>query len=123
MEDSKKNTDSNSLAEKERVEIFSERIRLLFGFCMELVPDIELLEKATKGAGEKEDMALSAAPLLGAAGLDYEQAHFDWKLRRKRAEALLNLVNVLVDTEKERNERKISKDGDDIQKIRKLFGV
>lgn len=94
-----------SVEEQSRILILAERTNLLFGFCADLIPDIDLLEKAAKVAGDRESMAMSAAPLLGAAGMDYEQVNFEWSLRRRRSEALANLLKILRDTEAEREER------------------
>ena len=93
------------LEEKERVLLLANRIELLFGFCAELIPDIDLLERTANGAWENEQMSLSAAPILGAMGIDYEKANAKWQIRAKRAEALLNLIKVLDSTNKEMNKQ------------------
>ncbi len=59
-----------------------------------------------EGAGERENFTLSAAPVLGAMGLDHEAKHAEWNLRSRRAKALYELVKVLKETEDERAERK-----------------
>lgn len=104
FEESNSNTEPEepTLDEKVRIDMLAERIKLLFGFCVELIPDIDLLERTANNAGQRESMAMSAAPLLGAAGIDYEEKNAEWALRRKRAEALANLLKVLRDTENDR---------------------
>lgn len=54
--------------EKIRIDILAEKIKLLFGFCANLISDIDLLEKAEKTASDKSDYAISAAPLFGLPG-------------------------------------------------------
>jgi hypothetical protein len=108
-------SEENSSEEQGRILILAQRTNILFGFCAELIPDIDLLEKAAKVAGDRESMAMSAAPILGAAGKDYEQVNFEWGLRRRRSEALANLLKVLRDTEMERTER--AQKGQDLDKI------
>ena len=108
-------SEETSSEEQGRILILAQRTNLLFGFCAELIPDIDLLEKAAKVAGDRESMAMSAAPLLEAAGRDYEQVNFEWGLRRRRSEALANLLKVLRDTEVERAER--TQKGQDLDKI------
>jgi hypothetical protein len=114
-----------SSEERERIQILADRVKLLFGFCTELIPDIDLLERTAKGAGGKEDMAMSAAPILGAVGLDYEEVNMEWGLRRKRAEALANLLRVLDETEKERAEFESKKIGKAHHRaeVARIFGV
>ena len=92
------------LENKERILILAEKVRLLFGFCTDLIGDIDLLESTAVGAASRTDMTLTMAPILGAFGQDYEDVHFKRDLERKRANALFNLVKVLRDTEKEREE-------------------
>jgi hypothetical protein len=50
------------------------------------------------------------APIFGAVGLDWEGKQFEAGLHRKRADALVNLVKVIRDTEAERAEFKASQD-------------
>lgn len=120
--------DENSneqLDERDRIQLLASRIQLLFGFCTEFIPHIDLLERVAKGSGERESMAMSAAPILGATGLDYQEINFEWKLRRKRAEAILNLVKVLQETEIERKKIDQQKklDAHHRAEINKIFGI
>lgn len=110
--------------DKERVEMLAERIKLLFSFAYDLLQFKDILEEAVKHCGERESFALSAAPLLGAFGMDYEEKEFEAGLEGKRAKALLNLIEVLEETEKERLEflekqTRIAKGRD---QLRKMFG-
>lgn len=106
----KKLEENNNLDEKIRIETLAERIKLLFGFCVELIPDIDLLEKTAASADERAGFAMSAAPILTAAGLDYEEKEFEWRLRERRASALANLLKVLDETEKERAQHAIERE-------------
>ncbi len=96
----------NEIDEKSEIEMLATRIELLFGFCKDLFPNIDTLEKAYEGASERASFALSAAPILGAMGQDYEKVNFEWEVKAKRANASVNFLKVLRDTEKERQERK-----------------
>jgi hypothetical protein len=60
---------------KERAVILAERVKLLFGFCADLIPDKDLLKEVMEVSGKRENNALSMAPILGAMGMDYEEAH------------------------------------------------
>lgn len=90
--------------EKELIDQLAERIKILFSFCFGFVPELDLLKETLLGIKDKENFTMSAAPLLGAFGVDYEQKNFEWRMKRKRAEALINLIEVLDRTEKERAE-------------------
>jgi hypothetical protein len=92
--------------EQERIEVVAERIKLLFGFCGELLKDRDLVERALDLAQSRASLALSAAPILGAVGLDYEERHTEAQINAFRAATLLNLLNVLEETEKRRRESK-----------------
>lgn len=105
--------------EKIRIEELAMKIKLLFGFCTALIPDIDLLEKANAEAAEKSSMALSAAPVLEAVGLNYREKHATWDLRDKRSKALLNLLKVLKETEEERTE--FNKEQEKMKSLRNLL--
>lgn len=102
MENTENEQNEESL--REEAEILATRVKLLFGFCFELVPKIELLKRTLSLSNDKASTALAAAPLLTAAGIDYEQKHWEADMRKRRAEALVNLIKVLDETEKERIE-------------------
>ena len=107
--------------EKEKIELLAERIKLLFGFCAEFIPDIELLKNTFIIAADKENFAESAAPVLCAFGIDYEEKSLEWRIRKERAKALINFIEVLARTEKERTkmkERKVS-----MAETAKMFGL
>jgi len=89
--------------EKERIEIIAERINILFGFCGDLIKNKVLVEGVLKLSSSREEFALSAAPILGAFGLDYNAESFEPSPQAKLA-ALLNLLEVLETTENERAE-------------------
>lgn len=95
----KKSDDADKHA---RAVVLAEQIKVLFMFCYEMVPDIDLLEEVLEQSYQKGNFAMSAAPLLGAVGMDYEEEVFDASLHAKRAKAVLELVKTLRDTEVER---------------------
>lgn len=89
---------------QERILMLAERVRLLFSFCADLIPDRDLIKETAKLAADRQSNALAMAPILGAAGLDYEVAEQSAKMHKERAEALYNLLEVLYRTEVERAE-------------------
>lgn len=115
----------NDIEEKSRVEILASRIELLFGFCKDLIPDIDLLEKAYAGARDRGSFAIAAAPILGAMGQDYDQVNFGWELKAKRAAAMINLLKTLRDTEGERQERNkvIASNQEAMRGIKEFLGI
>jgi hypothetical protein len=102
----KKTKKTEKLGEQERAVILAERVKLLFGFCADLIPDKDLLEKVLKQAQDRQSFAISAAPILGAFGEDYEEHEIEARIRKERADALLNLIKTLEKTEKDRLEFK-----------------
>lgn len=90
--------------EEERIHELAGKIMTLWPFISMLIPDKDLIQRAAKGAGDRASFAASAAPILGAFGMDYEEKEFEANLHRRRAEALFNLVDTLDQTEKERAE-------------------
>jgi len=99
-----KNKKDADLDELERATLLAERVKLLFQFCADLFDDIDLLEKVLEQSNKKKSFALSAAPLLGAVGMDYEAEEFDADLHARRAKALLGLIKTLKQTEEDRAE-------------------
>ncbi len=100
--DPSKMNEEEKIAHKERVDLLANKMQLLFGFAADLIPDIEILERVAATSSERQSMALTMAPLLGAAGMDYEEKEAEWKMKSKRADALVNLIKVLRDTEEDR---------------------
>ena len=78
----------------------AEKIKTLFLFADDLNKDIDLLEDL-KAKGSRADYAMTMAPIIGAMGGDYEVAVAKGNMEDKRLDALLNLIKVLHDTEKE----------------------
>lgn len=89
---------------EERVLLLAERLKLLFMFCGDLVPDKDLIEEAASNLGEMQSNSQTLAPILTNVGLDWQEAEFDAKLKGKRARALFHLIDTLDKTEKERQE-------------------
>jgi len=110
---------------KERVLILAKKIELLFGFVADLIKDKDLLKEVSELCDQRQVFAVSAAPILGAFGIDYEEREFEAAMRGKRAKALLNLVEALEETEKERLEfgqkQGAKKQGRD--QLRKILGA
>lgn len=92
------------IEEKITNEMLAERIKLLFGFCADLIPYQDRFEAVLREAERRSDYVLAATPIITAFGGDYEAKHFEAELHRKRAKALLNLIKTLDETEKERAE-------------------
>lgn len=95
---------------KEEIEMVAEQVKLLFTFAGQLIPKLDILKELEKSSGNMVGHVMSAAPILMATGIDYEQKEMESKLHAKlifigkilRAKALLNLVQVLKDTEDDR---------------------
>lgn len=94
------------LEKRGRVIVLAERVKLLFGFCAELIPDKDLLKETASVAEDRIGTAMAMAPIIGAYGMDSEVAEFNARLHSRRAKALFELINVLDETEKERLEFK-----------------
>ncbi len=89
---------------KEKIIEVAERVKLLFQFCAELIPDKELLKKTLEVCEDTQQMAGSTAVIIGACGGDYQALENQARLRKERAAALYNLIEVLEKTEKEQIE-------------------
>lgn len=113
------------IEKKEHVAILAEKIKLLFGFCADLIKDKDLLKETLGLCEDRQSFAVSAAPILGAFGMDYEEPEFEAGMRKKRAKALLDLIEALEETEKERLEfqakQKAKAKGRD--QLRKILGI
>lgn len=84
---------------KEEIEQLAEQIKLLLSFSSQLIPYREHLEEVVGISEDKSSSIMAMAPLITATGEDYESMHLQAQVKRKRAEALLNLVDVLIETE------------------------
>lgn len=80
------------------------KIKLLWQFLAQLIPHRNLLKEVLGLCGRNESRVSAAAIVITALGGDWEGNELEAKVRRERAEALLNLVDVLIRTEKERKE-------------------
>lgn len=96
--------EENGAAERERIEVLAQRVQLLFGFCVELIPDKDLLDRVAKYSDSRVGHVQAMAPIIGAFGMDWEVAEFETRLKARRARALYDLINTLEITEKERLE-------------------
>ena len=94
---------------KEHILEVAEQVKLLFGFCAQLIPDKEMIKQTAQMAEERHSGSMAMAPVIGAFGGSWEDAEFDTKLHARRADALYNLINVLDETEKDRAEHETKK--------------
>lgn len=95
--------------EQERIILLAERVKLLFMFCSDMLDDLDLLERVLKESHQRNSMATSGAVILGALGIDSEEAELDAQLHIKRTDALIALITTLRDTEADRTKFKLSK--------------
>ena len=111
--------------DQEKILILSERVKLLFSFCSDLIDDKEIIKKAYSEASDKHSNTLAAAPILTALNMDYEEIELEHRIRAERADALYNLLDVLDRTEKERSSFKESNERKSVEreKIRKVIGA
>jgi hypothetical protein len=89
------------MKDKQKIIELAEKLKLLFGFCTDLIPDKELLKDTAKLALDHQSFAMSAAPILEAFGENWEKAEFEARLKLDRANALYHLIDTLDRTEKE----------------------
>ena len=87
---------------KEKIVELSEKVKLLFRFCVDLIPDKKLLKDTAKLASDRRSFAMSTAPILEAYGDNWEKAELEARLNEERADALYHLIDTLDRTEKER---------------------
>lgn len=85
-------------------EIVAQRIVLLWGFLADFIPFKELIKETAELASERHSFSISAAPIFGALGQDWEEQELETRIGLRRATALYNLVDVIDETEKERVE-------------------
>ena len=116
---------NEEIKQKEKVLILAERVKLLFGFCANLIPHKKMLKNTYALAEDKEMMSLSMAPILGAFGQDYESVHNEARIKKERAKALYNLIDCLDRTEKERLEwaEKQNKKQEGLAQLRRALGL
>lgn len=89
---------------RERSIILAKKIELLFAFCAELIPDMDLLAEVAHMASDRVGTVQAMAPILGAVGMDWEAAESETVIRQQRATALLRLISTLKKTEDDRAE-------------------
>ena len=87
----------------------AEKVKLLFTFCADLIPDKDMIKETFELASERQSMSVSMAPILGAFGEDYKDIEFEARIRKERASALFELIDTLDRTEKERIELNLKK--------------
>lgn len=109
------------MTKQEKAEQLAARMIVIFTFCAELFPDIDLLEEAVETTKKNADKSVSAAAVLGAMNVDYQEREMEWNLRFERAEALLNLIKTLKQTETDR--KKYRDNQAKYKDIVKIFGL
>ena len=82
----------------------AEKVKLLFGFCADLIPDKEMLKETLELAEKRQSMGMGMAPILGAFGQDWEAVENEASLKSERAKALYELIDCLDRIEKKRLE-------------------
>lgn len=87
------------LNKKIRADLLGQRVVLLFSFCAQLIPDLDLLNEISEYADKNHSLSMTLAPVMEAFNKDPEYAEFEARIKQKRAAALRNLVQVLADTE------------------------
>jgi len=92
------------MTNQEQAIILAEKVKLLFGFCIDLRADKEMLKEVLQVCEDRQSFSASAAPLLGAFGVDYEEKELEVRIRAERADALIKLIETLERTEEERIE-------------------
>lgn len=89
---------------QERAQILASRLNLLFIFMGDIREFKDLLEEVSQSSANRASLAVTMAPIFGAMGEDYEQVEMENKLYAKRAGAILNLIDILDETEAMRQE-------------------
>ena len=88
--------------EAERIQLLANQIENLLIFSAGLIPDLDLLEKVAKQSADIQNSVQAMAPVLGAVGADWQQKDLEAGIHRRRANAIVNLVKVIKETEDER---------------------
>lgn len=98
--------------------ILGEKIKLLWGFMADLIPEREKIKQVAENAAERQDNAMSMAPILGAYGLDWEEAEAKAKRVKRRAEILYDLLCVLAeDFEAKEEDGRVQEDREQLKKM------
>lgn len=96
--------DKKTKYSKVDIDTVAQTVEMLFVFSGQLIPHMDMLEDLLKSSQSKLSFAQSAAPVLMASGIDYVEKEMTAKLYARRADALLNLVKILAETEQARKE-------------------
>lgn len=82
----------------------SDKIKPILEQVSKLIFDISYLKEFEEHLQEKIDMNMSAAPIVMAYGGDYELNIKQLEFYLKRVQALINLIEILIETEISRKE-------------------
>lgn len=96
-------------------------IEMIFRQCALLIPYIDQLETAEENFSKNESLAVAGAVVFEALGVNYRERESTYALYRKRTQALINLLNVLKETEFERI--RMNEEKSNIEEIRKNLGI
>lgn len=92
------------LEKQEKIIILAERVKLLFGFCADLIPDKEILKDVMDLSHDRVSTTMAMVPILGAFGMDYNEAEISAKIKARRSDALYDLILALEETEQWRKD-------------------
>lgn len=110
---------------KEKIIILAEKIKLLFGFCADLIPEKEMLKEILELSEDRHSRSIGMAVIFEAFGQDWKAIENETKIKKERAEALYNLIDCLDRTEKSRIEfsEKQKKKQAGLLQLKKTLGI
>lgn len=119
-----KKTEIKQKKREKAIEIAGQ-IEVLLQFSAALIPHLEILKETELYSSDRVGYIMSAAPIIMAVGGDYEEKEFHAWINSKRASALVNLIEVLKDTEDLRVEFKKSQAAKEKGRaeISRIFGI
>ena len=97
---------SDEEIKKKRVKALVPMIEAIWQECAMIIPFRDLLQETMELCRDRQSTAEGGAAVLTACGIDYEGASLEARIRKERSQALLNMVETLVRTEKERMDYK-----------------
>ena len=116
---------SDEEIKKKRVEALVPLIETIWQECAMMIPFKDLLQETLALCRDRESTAEGGAAILTACGIDYEEASLEARIRKERSRALLNVIETLERTEKERLDyagKKVAKQAGAAQ-LRKILGM
>lgn len=100
------------------------KVQLLLEFAGSLIGDLDIIKETMELAEDRSSTADSTAILIDACGGNYRDIKFNADLKKRRAQALYNLINCIAETEAERkiNEQNNQDRANSMQQLKELFG-